>query len=152
MEIDVTEANIEAETRFATSLPAPVIGAIAACRPEAGDFETQFDRLNAIPNVQGFRHILHTSPDELSQSEHFAQNVRHISKAGKPFDLTVLARQLPIPLVERCPDTQFILDHCSVPDVARQALDPWRGDIKAMARLPNVAVKLSGIIAHSPSM
>ena len=46
----------------------------------------------------------------------FADNIRRLAAKSLPFDLCVLARQLPIgqALVEKCPDVQFVLDHCGV--------------------------------------
>lgn len=151
MEVDVALRDLEEETRFAAGLAEPIAGVISSCRPEAEEFAEQFEELAAVEHVKGFRRILHTSPDALSQTDRFAGNVRRIGAAGFTFDLCVLARQLEIgrSLVERCPDTQFILDHCGVPDVAGKALDPWREDIRALAELPNVAVKLSGIVAYA---
>lgn len=151
MEVDVADADMEAETDFALTVHPKVVGAIAACRPESPDFPVYLDRLTARGGVKGFRRILHTSPDELSQSELFAANLRRLAAKQLPFDLCVLARQLPIgaELVARCPDVQFVLDHCGVPDVLGKGLDPWREDIRALATLPNVAAKISGIVAYA---
>ncbi len=151
MEVDVAEPEMEAETRFVLGLHPRIVGAIAACRPENADFPEYLDRLAAIPGVKGFRRILHTSPDELSQSSHFAENLRLLSGKSLPFDLGLLARQLPIgrELIVKCPDTQFVLNHCGVPDVADKAFDPWRGDMRRIAELPNVVAKISGIVAYA---
>jgi predicted TIM-barrel fold metal-dependent hydrolase len=42
----------------------------------------------------------------------------------------------------------FVLDHCGVPDIAAGSLDPWRDDIRQIALLPNVACKISGVLAY----
>lgn len=151
MEVDVAEKDMQAETAFMLGLHPRVIGAIAAGRPESEEFPAYLDRIMALRGVKGLRRILHTSPDELSGSETFASNIRRLGQAGLPFDLCVLARQLPVgaALVARCPDTLFVLDHCGVPDVAGKALDPWRADIKALAAMPNVVAKVSGIVAYA---
>lgn len=151
MEVDVAETDMEAETRFVLGAHPRIAGAIAAARPESADFPAVLDRLLGIGGVKGIRRVLHTSSDELSGSETFAANIRHLGDAALPFDLCVLARQLPVgrALVEKCPQTQFVLDHCGVPDVAGKALDPWRADIKALAALPNVAAKISGVVAYA---
>ena len=69
---------------------------------------------------------------------------------GLTFDLCFTWKQLPIAreLVEKCPDVQFILDHCGVPDIASGRLDPWRGSMRDLAALPNVACKISGVLAY----
>jgi predicted TIM-barrel fold metal-dependent hydrolase len=63
----------------------------------------------------------------------------------------LLARQLPvaIKIAQACPQVQFVLDHCGGPDVKGQALDPWWQDMRALAALPNVACKISGIAASA---
>jgi predicted TIM-barrel fold metal-dependent hydrolase len=151
MEVDVAEADQEAETAWVTGLGPPVVAAIASCRPENPDFPATLERIAQNPKVRGLRRILHTSPDDLSQPPVFAENLRRLPAFGLTFDLCVLARQLPIALAlaRACPDTQFILDHCGVPDVAGRALDPWRTDIATLAQLPNVACKISGVIAYA---
>ena len=92
-------------------------------------------------------------PDELSTTSHFVENIKLLEKHGLTFDLCVLARQLPlaIDLVRKCEGVQFILDHCGVPNVAGQELDPWRDHIRQLAALPNVACKISGVLAYGDS-
>jgi predicted TIM-barrel fold metal-dependent hydrolase len=151
MEVDVAEPDIVPESAFVTTLPR-IAGAIAACRPENVDFPAQLDQLTAIPGVRCLRRILHTSPNELSQSDLFVENLRRLPSKGLTFDLCVRADQLaPVaaPLARRAPDVTFILNHCGVPDVTGAGLDPWRDDIRALSRLPNVNAKISGIVAYS---
>ncbi|MCX5513208.1 amidohydrolase [Kaistia algarum] len=150
MEVDVAEPDMEAETAFVTSLGEGVVGAIAACRPEHADFPELAERYAANPRVKGLRRILHESPDELGRRPIFQDNIRRLAPLGLTFDLCVLARQLPIAveIARAAPDVQFILDHCGVPNVKDQALDPWRADMTALAELPNVAAKISGVIAY----
>jgi len=151
MEVDVAEADIAGETAYVTGLGDGVAGAIAACRPEAPTFAAWLDQAAANPRVRGFRRILHTQPDELSRAPLFAENLRRLAAHDLSFDLCVLARQLPLAaaLADACPDVRFVLDHCGVPDVAGRALDPWRADIAALAARPNVACKISGVVAYA---
>lgn len=151
MEVDVAETDMEAETRFVLGVHPKVVGAIAAGRPESPDFPAYLERIAALDGVKAIRRILHTSPDELSQSALFAENIRLLAGKGLPFDLCVLSKQLPVgrQLVAKCPDVQFVLDHCGVPDVANMALDPWRENIRKIAELPNVVAKISGIAAYA---
>jgi predicted TIM-barrel fold metal-dependent hydrolase len=151
MEVDVADADIFGETKFVTTLPR-IAGAIAACRPENPDFPAQLDQLTAMPGVKGLRRILHTSPNELSQSDLFVANLRRLPEKQLTFDLCVRADQLApvaVPLAQRAEDVTFILNHCGVPDVTGAGLDPWRADIRALSQLPNVNAKISGIVAYS---
>lgn len=151
MEVDVAEQQMEDETRHVLSLDRRICGAIAAARPEQKTFPAELDRLATIKGVKGIRRVLHTQPDDLSRSELFAANLRRLPMHNFTFDLCVLARQLPVggELAAKCPDVQFILDHCGVPDIAGNRFGPWAADIKRLAELPNVVAKISGIVAYA---
>lgn len=150
MEVDVAEGDALAESEYVLGLPG-IAGAIASCRPEHTDFAAQLEQYAAMPGIKGLRRILHQSPDDLSQSDLFAENIRRLADVNLSFDLCVRHDQLPIgqKLVEKAPEISFILDHCGVPDVTGQGLDPWRDNIRAIARLPNLNAKISGIVAYS---
>jgi L-fuconolactonase len=77
--------------------------------------------------------------------------VRQLGPAGLSFDLCCFHHQLPavIRLVRACPDTAFILDHFGKPGIKAGLLDPWRAHIDALAALPNVDCKLSGLITEA---
>lgn len=150
MEVDVAEADMLGETEYVLGLPR-ILGAIAGCRPEHMNFVDQIEQLSEHPHVKGVRRILHEVPDDLSQSDLFVENIRHLPDYNLSFDLCLRADQLPIGmmLVQRAPDVEFILDHCGVPDVAGKGLDPWRAYITEFARLPNVVAKISGVMAYA---
>lgn len=125
-------------------------GVISNCQPQEEDFAVELARI-AGPRLVGLRRICHVEADDFSRSPRFREHVRLAGRRGLTFDLCFLARQLPIAaeLIRACPETQFVLDHCGVPDVAGRALDPWRADLKAVAGLPNVACKISGVLAYA---
>ncbi len=154
METAADDPDVAAETRHVAGLagdPANGIrGLIATCRPETDDgFEAWIDDAQALGAV-GFRRILHVVGDDMSESESFRANVRRIGARGLTFDMCFLARQLPIAaeFAAACDNTQLVLDHCGVPDIAGGGLDPWRDDMRRLAALPNVTCKLSGILAY----
>jgi len=159
MEVDCEESADEA--RYFCSLaeqPGCLIQAVvAAARPESPDFERNLEAM-AHPRLTGIRRVLHTQPDELSQSSLFRENVSHLGALGLSFDLCVLQRQLPLALdlVRACPQTTFILDHCGVPEIsandapAGAGFLAWEKSIRALAAEPNVNGKISGITAYAP--
>lgn len=154
VECDVDEPNALAEARMVQELAdshPSIAGIVASGRPEREGFRAHLEQLSQLPRVRGFRRILHTQPDGLSQEPLFAENLRLLPEFGFSFDLCVLARQLPIAidLVRRCPEVSFILDHCGVPDIKAGALEPWRSHIAEMAAYPNVACKVSGLVAYA---
>jgi predicted TIM-barrel fold metal-dependent hydrolase len=141
------------ETRHIAELAAApdslITGMIVNCRPEEEGFEEYLETLDGLP-VVGLRRILHVVPNEVSQQPRFVRNVRLLAARSWTFDICMLQRQLPLAaeLIRACPDVQFILDHCGVPDIAGGTIADWRQKIAAVAELPNVACKISGIIAN----
>jgi predicted TIM-barrel fold metal-dependent hydrolase len=124
-------------------------GIVSGCRPESDVFPAWLDSLHDT-RVVGLRRVLHVEPDELSQRRKFREHLRLLPERGLTFDLCVLARQLPLALdlVTACPDVAFVLDHCGVPDIAANAIDPWREHLRAMAERPNVTCKISGLLTY----
>lgn len=152
MEVDVLERQAEDENRFVLGVDPRVIGAIAQARPEKLDFSEHLERLAALGGVKGIRRLLQSDPDDLSREDFFRDNLRRLAAHGMTFDICVQSRQLPVAreLVAACPDVQFVLDHCGNPLIASGDIADWRRDLTALAELPNVAGKVSGIVNHAP--
>jgi predicted TIM-barrel fold metal-dependent hydrolase len=155
LEADVDESYMLDETRHLLALADqpdnPLEGIVACGRPESEDFKSYLDKIAGHRRLKGIRRVLHTQPDEVGQGATFINNVAALSGYELSFDLCVLARQLPvaIKLVSECPDVVFILDHCGVPQVKEQNLDPWRSYIVEIATFPNVSCKISGLVAYA---
>ena len=77
-------------------------------------------------------------------------NVNKIGKLDKTFDICFLSTQLSIALdfARACENTKLVLNHCGVPSIAENALDPWRADMEALSKMSNVTCKLSGLMAY----
>jgi predicted TIM-barrel fold metal-dependent hydrolase len=152
MEVDVAESEIKAETEFFLKLAndpkSEIAGVIANCRPERENFPAYIEAI-FHPKLKGLRRILHDQPDELSQTPIFAKNLAHLAEHKLTFDLCLLARQLPLgkKLLSAMPDVQFILDHCGIPSIAG-GVDPWRQHIRELSKFPNLACKISGVVAY----
>lgn len=158
MEVDCEESASEAR-HFCTLAEQPgslIQVVVAAARPESPDFEQSLEVI-AHPRLTGIRRVLHTQPDELSQTSRFRENVNRLGRHGLTFDLCVLQRQLPLALelVRACPDTTFILDHCGVPAIsenkapAGEGFQSWQKSLRALAAEANVNGKISGITVYA---
>ena len=155
MEVDVALDDIEPETRNVEDLASQphslLRGAISACRPEDDGFPAFLERQLANPFVKGFRRVLHVVPDDLSEGATFCANIKRLAGTPWPFDLCVRPDQIDkaIALADLAPSAQFVLDHCGVPAIKDRAEHPWRERIAEIARRPNVAVKISGVVAYA---
>jgi predicted TIM-barrel fold metal-dependent hydrolase len=153
MEVDVDETQMKSEAEFflqlASDPDSKIAGVVAAGRPEREDFSEYLDSIQH-PKWKGLRRVLHNQPDELSQSQLFAENLSRLAERNLTFDLCLLARQLDLAktILRRAPKVQFILDHCGIPNVKDAELDPWRRQVRELANYPNLACKISGLVAY----
>jgi len=51
--------------------------------------------------------------------------------------------------VDRHPQQPIVLDHLAKPLIAAQELEPWRANIRELARRPHVSCKLSGMVTEA---
>ncbi|MBL1437731.1 MAG: amidohydrolase [Rhodobacteraceae bacterium] len=154
METAVDDADYQAETRFVAGLAADpahkILGIIASCRPEEdAGYDAWLEECADLP-VVGYRRVLHVMEDALSQNDGFRRNIRKLGQNDKTFDMCFLPAQLPIAaeLAKACDNTRLILNHCGVPDITGGDIEPWKKGITALAALPNVACKISGLLAY----
>jgi len=154
MEAGVDDEDYQKETRFvktlADDLDNNISGMIASIRPEENEgFEDWLNETIEM-GVVGYRRILHVMPNETSESDVFRTNVRKIGDVGKSFDICFLPTQLKVAkeLAQACDNTPLILNHCGVPSIANNELDPWRDNIEALSKISNVTCKLSGLMAY----
>lgn len=156
METGVDDADHQREARLVAGMigagAPPMLGQIAACRPEQDEgFEAWLEECRDL-NVVGFRRILHVMPDDTSRTEGYRRNVRKIGAAGWPVDLCFAAHQLDIAadLARACPEVAFVLDHFGTNAMAPGGFAAWRDAMTRLARLPNLWVKFSGMTAYVP--
>ena len=154
MEAGADDDDYQKETRFVQTLAENsennMIGLISSIRPEEDKGFDLWLNETIEMGVIGYRRILHIMPNELSQTKTFRNNVRKIGDAGKTFDLCFLPSQLRVAkeLAQECDNTSLILNHCGVPTIANNELDPWRQDMENLSKIPNVTCKLSGLMAY----
>ena len=154
MEVDVLENDIKNETALLEDLSSQpnskIKGIISASRPEHHEFNEFLMWASQTSLIKGFRRVLHVVPDDVSQNSLFRENIKLLSNYDFTFDICARADQLPIviELIDSCPNVQFILDHCGVPDIKNGFYSPWAEQMKDLAKRPNVIAKISGVIAY----
>ena len=79
------------------------------------------------------------------------EGVRQLADHRLPFDACVRDHQIKelIGLVDRCPEVTFVLDHLGKPAIRQRRVQPWFGDVAALAKRPNVVAKLSGLTTEA---
>jgi len=128
-------------------------GIVAHAALEKGEsVETELAALADWPLVKGVRRNLQSEKDAafLLQPE-FVTGVKRLATFGFTFDLCIGHEQLraTTELVSRVPEVTFVLDHFGKPDVRGKNREPWATELKALAALPNVVGKLSGLTTEA---
>jgi L-fuconolactonase len=170
MEVDVDPSQQVAEAEYVIELcqrrDNPTSAAVISGRPASENFKSYITRFKGSPHVKGIRHIPRGEEmqQELWSKREFLQGIRLLGELGMSFDLCMPPSQLPAAakLVDQCPVTRFILDHCGNADPKafrrrRRNGDPpghdaeqWKRDIGELAQRKHVVCKISGIVASAP--
>ena len=156
VESAVAPAHALDEVRWIEALAeggAPVGAIVAQVAVDRGaETAAALAALDGHARVRGVRHNLQDAREPgHALRPAFVAGVRQVGARGWTFDLCVRHGQLPMcaALARACPATTFILDHAGKPDIRNGLLDPWRGDVAALAALPNVVCKLSGLVTEA---
>jgi L-fuconolactonase len=112
-------------------------------------------RLRALPGGErlvGVRHRVQdeADPDWLRRPD-VQRGLRAVGAAELGYDLLVRPAQLPAALAVTAAldSVRFVLDHGGRPDIADRGFEPWASLIRELARRPNVACKVSGLITEA---
>lgn len=108
--------------------------------------------LAARSALKGLRPMLQDLPeDDWILQPALERAIDAMQAHGLCFDALVRPRHLKVLKVfaERHPDLPIMIDHAGKPDIAHGRLEPWRGDMAALAALPNTHCKLSGLVTEA---
>jgi len=172
MEVDVAPEQRLAEVNFVSDLCArddnPMAGAVISGSPGDAGFADYMARFSDNAYVKGVRQVLHvpSAARGACVEPRFVEGMHLLGSMGKCFDLCMRPSELgdAVALVEQCPDTLFIVDHCgnADPQVVSGDVEPdlenpfshdrqqWMDDMQALGAHANVVCKLSGVVARAP--
>lgn len=120
------------------------------------DVDALLGRQAAHRRVKGIRHIVnwHSDPDrtygpvDLTVDPQWRKGYGLLAKHGLSFDLQCYPAQMPglAGLIAAHPDIPVIVNHMGMPVLGdADGLGDWRRGMRALAAMPHVAVKLSGM-------
>ena len=156
MEVDVAEGLHVAEAEYVIDLcqrdDNPMVGAVIGGRPASEEFADYVARFAGNPYIKGVRQVLHGgTPPGYCLQEPYVRGVQLLGEAGLRFDLCLRSEELldGAKLIDLCPNTQFVLDHCGNASVQATDRSQWQRDIAEIAKRENVVCKISGIVASA---
>ncbi|MBP3955509.1 amidohydrolase family protein [Gemmata sp. G18] len=160
MEVDVVPEQQQKEADYLIELcksgKTVTCAAVLSGRPNSDGFAQYAKQFKYSKYVKGIRQVLHVkdTPAGYCLDEKFVKGIQLLGDLGLSFDLCVRPAELPdfVKLVDKCPGTRFILDHCGNGNLKHTAAerDQWKKDMTAIAAKKNVVGKVSGFIATAP--
>ncbi|HUY87653.1 MAG TPA: amidohydrolase family protein [Pirellulales bacterium] len=155
MEVDVAPKQQDAEIEYVSELCArddnPMAAAVISGRPASDRFADYLARHKDNRYIRGMRQVLHgpSNPRGYCLEKPFVAGIQRLGEQGWSFDLCMRSDELAdaARLVDACPGTRFVLDHCGNASVVAADLSGWRREIAALAERKNVIGKISGVIA-----
>lgn len=160
MEVDVTPEQHNAEADYVIELckqdDNPTVGAVISGRPGDQSFPNYMQRFEDVGWIKGVRQVLHGgTPRGYCLEPQFVQSIQHLGSIGKCYDLCMRPSELldGVRLVEKCPKTRFVLDHCGNGPIRpenKSDFELWQKGIRELAKFDNVVCKISGIVASAP--
>lgn len=161
MEVDVVPEQQQQEADFVVALcesrATPTCAAVVSGRPNSDGFAAYARQFRGHRYVKGVRQVLHVAgvTPAYFLDEKFVNGVKLLGDLGLSFDLCVRPEELAdhAKLVDQCPNTRFILDHCGNGKITHTPAERerWRRDMAEIARRRNVVGKVSGFIASAPA-
>lgn len=116
------------------------------------DLEKQLEGFTKNPKLVGVRHVIHDEADDnFMLRPSFVKGIEKLSAYNLTYDLLLFPKHLEraIELVSMFPDQRFVLDHISKPFIKAGMMQPWKEDMRALAAMPNVWCKISGMVTEA---
>jgi L-fuconolactonase len=118
----------------------------------APDVEKDLETLARHPKFVGVRHVAQDEPDDrFLVGKDFLRGISKLKQFDLAYDILIFPKQLPaaIELVNRFPEQRFVLDHIAKPVIREKLMEPWRTQIRELAKASNVMCKLSGMVTEA---
>lgn len=157
VEVDAAPDNHLEEARFVSEIartePLLVAAVVSVPLDQGASTAEELAVVSQMPLVRGVRQLLerHDSEPGWALRDEFVEGVQSLAAHNLTFDLCLHHPQLAeaTELVRRCPDVHFVLDHIGKPGMRTGLSEPWRSDLRALAALPNVWCKISGVVTEA---
>jgi predicted TIM-barrel fold metal-dependent hydrolase len=157
MEVDLDPVQQAAEAEYVLEVcglgNTPMVAAVISGRPASAGFKEYVTRYRDSKYIKGVRQVLHVAatPPGCCLDDNFIRGIRLLGELGLSYDLCLRPQELldGAKLIDACPGTRFILDHCGNADVKAADHTQWKCDIAEVAKRKNVVCKISGIVVSA---
>jgi L-fuconolactonase len=149
---DVAETREFLDIAASTDFVKGVVGWVDLTSPSVGDDLDELLGGAAGSRLVGIRHQVHDEPDpDWLCRDDVRRGLVAVQSRGLAYDLLVRARELPAATATAAafPELRFVLDHIAKPRIVDGRDESWSERLPRLAALPNVSVKLSGMVTEA---
>lgn len=136
----------------------PTVAAVISVNPADAQFQSYLSEKEGNPYLKGIRYSMRNSDQMVAP---VIENIRFLGGIGLSCDLNISPQLIAdtCQLLDKCPDTRFILNHCgnadpfafftgqeTAPKNPKHDPDQWYHDIEQLAQRDNIICKISGLV------
>jgi predicted TIM-barrel fold metal-dependent hydrolase len=161
MEVDAVAADKQKEADYVLGLckagNTPTCAAVLGGYPGRDGFAEYVKPFKGSKYVKGIRQVIHedSTPKGYSLDPKFVKGVQLLGELGLSFDICIRPGELADAgkLIDQCPGTRFILDHCGNADLKHTPAqrEKWKKDMADLGKRKGLVCKVSGFIASAPA-
>ena len=112
------------------------------------------DDLAALSKHQkfvGVRHVVQSEVADFMLKPEFLRGLAALHAFDFTYDLLLFPKHLPssVKVVEKLSHQRFVLDHIAKPMIRAGMLQPWKDDLRELAKHQNVFCKISGLVTEA---
>jgi L-fuconolactonase len=112
----------------------------------------ELERLARHDVLRGVRRIIQFEPDlDFCLRPDFIEGVRALADFDLSFDICIDHRHMAntLKFAAQVPEVPMILDHIGKPAIKDGVMEPWASQMRALAALPHVVCKISGVATEA---
>ena len=99
----------------------------------------------------GVRHVVQGEAADFMLKPEFLRGLAALHAFDFTYDLLLFPKHLPssVKVVEKLSHQRFVLDHIAKPMIRAGMMQPWKDDLRELAKHKNVSCKISGMVTEA---
>jgi L-fuconolactonase len=118
---------------------------------QSAKVEEDLAALSKHKKFVGVRHVVQSETADFMLKPEFMRGLATLHAFDFTYDLLLFPKHLPssVKVVEKLSHQRFVLDHIAKPMIRAGMMEPWKTDLRELAKHKNVTCKISGMITEA---
>ncbi len=99
----------------------------------------------------GVRHVVQSESADFMLKPEFLRGLGELHAFDFTYDLLLFPKHLPgaVKIAQKLSHQRFVLDHIAKPMIRSGMIQPWKDDLRELAKYKNVFCKISGLVTEA---